>query len=120
MYKRIVNKLLNEEPNETVVLHQLMMKPKPEKNDDMPKFHNFVKNNTHQSDLLFLPENKSYKYLLVVVDESTRLIDCEPLKNKESINIVKAFKKIYSRNILSIPKHLVDGGVAYCTYFNNY
>ena len=46
-----------------------------------------------------------YKYLLVVVDTCTRLIDAEQLKDKIASSVVKAFKKIYNRDILDIPKN---------------
>ena len=108
MYKRIVNNIVGKQPNtNTEVLHQLMKQPVKESKLDTPKFQNFVKNNYHQADLLFLPNDKNYKYLLVVVDISSRLIDAEQLKDKNSINIVKAFKKIYNRDILDNPISLL-------------
>ena len=48
----------------------------------------------HQADILFLPSDRGYKYLLVVVDISTRLIDAEQLKDKNASSVVKGFKKI--------------------------
>lgn len=109
MYKKIVNKILNQQ--NTDVLHELMKKPHKETGDDMPHYQDFEKNYAQQADLLFLPSDKGYKYLLVIVDDSTRLIDAEPLKDKYTTSIVKAFQKIYSRNILSPPKHIeVDSG----------
>ena len=123
MYKKIVNNIIggNEVIKNTEVLHQLMKKPKPETKDDMPHFQNFKKNGTHQADLLFLPQDRSYKYLLVVVDESTRLIDCEPVTNKTPESIVKAFRKIYLRPILNKPNHIeFDSGTEFkgaCTEF---
>ena len=111
MYKKIINKILGPQENTKEVL-SLMKLPHPEKDfNDMPHFQDFEKGYTQQADLLFLPEDKEYKYLLVCVDDSTRLIDAEPVKNKETINIVLAFKKIYSRKILTKPKHIeLDAG----------
>ena len=43
---------------------------------------------------------------MVVVDISTRLIDAEQLKDKNASSIVKAFKKIYNRDILDIPTNI--------------
>ena len=130
MFKKIVNNILgsrpeiNETQKDTKVLNQLMKQPPQEKGDDMPKFQNFQRNHTHQADLLFLPQDKTFKYLLVVVDESSRLVDAEPVKDKESAHIVKAFIKIYSRTILNKPKHIeLDSGKEFkgdtSTYFKN-
>ena len=85
MYKRILNNLINQpnQPNlnvDTKVINQLMKQPLHESRDDIPKYQNFVKNNCHQADISFLPRDHGYKYLLVVVDISTRLIDAEKLK----------------------------------------
>lgn len=109
MYKKIVQKILNQN---TDVLNELMKKPPSEHAfNDMPHFQDFEKNYAQQADLLFLPHDKEYKYLLVIVDDATRLIDAEPLVDKTTINVVKAFKKVYSRKILSKPKVIeVDSG----------
>jgi transcriptional regulator len=55
-----------------------------------------------------------FKYALVVVDDANRKLDAEPLKDKNTINLVKAFKKIYSRNILKTPKNVeFDSGAEF-------
>ena len=41
-------------------------------------------NYIHQADLLFLPEDMTYKYALVVVDVALRYVDVESLSKKES------------------------------------
>ena len=109
MYKKILNNLVGNQPNlnvDTKIINQLMKQPLKESRDDIPKFQNFVKNNCHQADLLFLPSDRGYKYLLVVVDISSRLIDAEKLKDKNATSIVKAFKKNYDRDILEIPHNI--------------
>jgi len=64
-----------------------------------------------QADLLFLPTDKKYKYLLVVADVGTRLIDAEPISNKRASTITEAYKRILKREILKLPTLLtVDGG----------
>ena len=81
---------------------------------NIPKFQNFVKNNCHQADLLFLPSDRGYKYLLVVVDICTRLIDAEQIKDKNASSVVKAFKKNYNRDILDIPTNInCDAGTEF-------
>ena len=117
MYKRILNNLVGNQPNlnvDTKVINELMKQPLQEGRYDIPKFQNFVKNNCHQADILFLPSDRGYKYLLVVVDISTRLIDAEQLKDKNASSVVKAFKKIYNRNILDIPTNInCDSGTEF-------
>ena len=46
-------------------LHQI---PQKEKGAEMPSTNVYVKNGVHQADLIFLPEDRGYKYALVVVD----------------------------------------------------
>jgi len=93
------------------LLDNLYKRPKRDKGLNMPSHQVFEKDGTHQADLLFLPDDKGYKYALVVVDIATGLTDAEPLKNKNAESIIKAFKNIYSRKILSHPFRLeVDDG----------
>ena len=42
---------------------------------------------TEKADLLFLPNDNGYKYLLVVVDIATRKTDAEPIKNKDNTTL---------------------------------
>ena len=51
----------------------------PKKDKISPIFYNFEKDHTHQADLLFMPDDKGYKYCLCVVDVATALMDAEPL-----------------------------------------
>ena len=46
-------------------------------------------NNRHQADLLFLPDDKGYRYLLMVVDMATKRVAGRPLKNKKAANVLK-------------------------------
>ena len=46
----------------------------------MPKFYNLEENHSHQMDILYLPEDKGYKYCLVVIDIATDNFDAQPLK----------------------------------------
>eukprot|EP01132_Coremiostelium_polycephalum_P007983 gene7983-9821_t len=64
-----------------------------------------------QADLLFLPNDNGFKYVLVVVDLGNRITDAEPLKDKSSETVKNAFIDIYKRGILKMPKLLqVDPG----------
>lgn len=79
----------------------------------------------HQADLLFLPDDNGFKYALVVVDLGSRLCDAEPLSNKTQKAVVEAFKSIYSRKTLSVPKALIqtdpgtEFGKSVKKYFND-
>ena len=74
-----------------------------------PRFDVSAKDEVHQADLLFLPHdtvgNKTYRYALTLVDVGTRYKEAEPLTSKDSKEVAKAFKKIYSRH-LKYPKLL--------------
>ena len=81
--------------------------PRPHWTEDRP-------NEIHQADLLFLPRDKVgrtiFSYALVVVDVASRYKDAEALNSKNSDDVGKGFKKIYSRK-LEWPKRLmVDAG----------
>ena len=102
-------------------LNQLFAIPKKETHAQMPHFYNFVEDNTHQVDILFLPTDKvnkkNYAYALVVVDVATGNTDAEPLVKQEGWNgpipkdVVTAITKIYKRSYLKVPALLItDSG----------
>lgn len=90
--------------NENNLLQNLFKKPPKEKRKEMNRFENQEPDAIHQADLLFLPNDKGYKYMLVVTDKATRKTDIEPLKEKNASTVLEAIKNIYDRNILSWPK----------------
>jgi hypothetical protein len=59
----------------TKVIDQLLQVPKKDKGKNMPHFNVLEKNYVHQADLLYLPHDEGYKYLLVVVDANSRIAD---------------------------------------------
>jgi hypothetical protein len=102
-------------------VYNLFKKPKKDKKLQSPKFYNFEKDNTHQADLLFLPNDKGYKYCLVIVDVATGLMDAEPVKEKSSETILNAMKHIYKRRILSLPhKIITDSGAEFSGKVSDY
>ena len=79
------------------------------------KFDVPTPNKVHQADLLFLPHDKvdrsTYKYALTVVDIASRFKEAQPLTSKNSDEVAKAFKTIYTRGPLKWPQMLqVDPG----------
>jgi hypothetical protein len=89
----------------------------PKKNTKLNQTHYFEhteKNIVQQADLLFMPDDRHYKYALVVVDLYKRITDAVALKTKQPEEIVTAFKKIYSGKYLKIPKQIcVDSGTEF-------
>jgi hypothetical protein len=103
--------LINKQ-KDILELKELTTTPQKEKYNDMPHFNVLTPNFLQQADLLFLPTASfGYKYLLVVVDANTLKVDAEPLKKKDSIEVLKALEKIYKRGILIKPTYLgIDSG----------
>jgi hypothetical protein len=109
--KDIFNELNITTPNKNNLLHNLTQPPKKEPYNVAPHTTAPQKFATEQADLLFLPDDDGYKYLLVVTDIATRLTDAEPLKSKDSLYVAKAMKRIFKRKILKEPMRLeVDSG----------
>lgn len=75
------------------------------------------------ADIVFLPTtNEDYKYLLVVCDLATDEFDIEPLKTKDSASVLKAMKKMFTRDHIKQPKASIrtDGGSEFKDEFHNY
>lgn len=105
--KPVSGKLLKNEE-----LHNLYRIPKKDKGKDMPRFQTFKSGLIQQADLLHLPNDKGFEYALVVVDNASKKVDAQPLKDAKAITVRNAFKSIYSRSVLDLPKLRieVDGG----------
>ena len=84
-------------------LNQLYKKPVPERGIEMPKTQVFYKNIYYEADCLYMPDDKGYKYILVVVDLFDSTIDAEPVKNLKPADIIVAFGKIFQRKFLDFP-----------------
>ena len=84
--------------------------PKPRK-ITYARIKDSTPNNTHQADLLYLPEDGGYKFALCAVDVASRYKEAEPLKTRTSKAVVNAMNKIYRRSPLRPPKMLmIDKG----------
>ena len=115
---KIFNSIFNIEAKKgsNQELSNLYKIPPKERKDNMPHFQYPNPNIIHQADLLFLPNDDGYKFLLVVVDVGSRLCDAVPLKTKSNMEIIQAFNIIYSRKNgkLKYPKRLeVDAGTEF-------
>ncbi len=77
----------------------------------------------YEADLLELPKTKKgYSYLLTVDDIYSNYCDFEPLKTKTSEEVLKAFKTIFKRGILSLPQASIrtDNGSEFKSVVDRY
>ena len=114
MLKKILNNIIGNDDvhGKTKELEELFKTPKFEK--DVPTFQVFKENEIQQADLLFITNDRGYKYILVVVDDHSKKMDAEKLKAKDGASVLDAFKKIYERDILKLPKVLeCDSGTEF-------
>ena len=83
----------------------------------------YPKNFIHQIDILYMPydEDNKERYALVCIDMTSRMIDAEPLKNKDSSSVVSGIKQIYKRKILNKPNQIdTDAGSEFKGAFHKY
>lgn len=106
------DKILNElNLGSNNVLHDLTKIPKKDSNAIMPHTYASKAWATEQADVLHLPDDDGYRYLLVVVDIATRTCDAEPMKTRDSKTTRIAMTKIFKRKIVQQPARLeVDDG----------
>jgi hypothetical protein len=105
------------------VVHSLYRRAPRASKKEMPKFQNYPSGFHQQADLLYLPEDPDgSKYALVVVEVGyPRLCDAEPLKSKFSKDVMEAFKVIYKRKILNMPKNItMDSGTEFKSEVKDY
>jgi len=112
------------EANEKTITDYLLQVPKKEKRIDTPTTDVFERNNTHQIDLLYLPDDKGFKYALVCVDLAyPRYIGVEKLKTKTPEAVQKGLLEIYKKykQFLKQPKILeCDQGSEFKGEFLNF
>ena len=103
------------------MLDNLYKIPLKDKGVNRPTFQYYEPNIYQQADLLFLPDDSGYKYALVISDVGSRLSDAQQIKTKSNDDVTNAFKIIYKRNILKIPKIImVDPGSEFKGTTNTY
>lgn len=118
--------LIGKDQPKNTVLNNLLSVPLRDKKETAPRFPIIEKNVIQQADLLMMPTDKDYKYILTVVDVGSRKCDGVPLKNKESETVKNAFETIYNEHkILELPYRLeVDDGSEFkgetLKYFNRH
>ena len=85
------------------------------KEPEVKASHNDVhgyKGKRMQADLLYLPNDKNFKYLLVAVDNFTKEVDAIPLRYRTAEAIRKGLDKIFFENKILLPPKIlqVDAG----------
>lgn len=118
-----IHELLIEfkDKNVNSLVKSLMKRPKLETGLEMPKNQVFEPNRYQQADLLFMPDDNGYKYILTVADVHNKHIDAEALQDKEPKTVIKGLKKIYSRPQLDFPDVLqTDAGTEFKGAVNDY
>ena len=77
-------------------------------------FSEQIPNRIHQSDLLFLPTDRGYKYFLTVVDVASHYKAIRALKNKTAAGVSRALTSIYAEGPLTWPEvFMVDDGTEF-------
>ena len=88
-------------------LFQLYKKPKKDKRAEIAHMNDIEPKAVLQADLLYLPDDKGYKYALVCVDVGSGYTDAEPLKERDAKAVLDAYKKITSREPLKGCPHYI-------------
>lgn len=84
-------------------LNQLYKKPVPENKIYMPTSQVFENDIYYQSDVLYMPDDDGFKFILVCIDMYDGTVDAEQMKEVNPINVLKAFKEIFKRKYLNFP-----------------
>jgi len=115
----ITSKVKNKKWLNKQVLYKIHKTPTITKSSQESHYKATKKDAIHQIDILFLPSDNQFQYLLVICDVYTGLIDAVPLRNKNSDVVLKATQIIYKRKILNQPFRIIcDSGGEFKSVFN--
>ena len=104
-------------------LFQLYKKPKKDVKTEIAHMNDIEPKAVLQADLLYLPDDKGYKYALVCVDVGSGYTDAEPLKERDATAVLNAYKKITNREPLKGSPHFIlqtDSGSEFRGVFATY
>ena len=103
-------------------LKKLYLKPDKTPNAELPHIKVPEKGMTYQADLLYLPDDQGFHYLLVVIDNNNNALDFEPMKNRTASTTLESIKKIFARKYLNKPRFMieVDNGVEFGGLFKSF
>ena len=95
--------------------------PKKDNRENMPHIMVSEPNMINQVDILYLPDDKGYKFAVVCVDLCSKLTDAEPLKKRTADACLQGLLKIYKRKIIKMPKEIdCDMGLEFKGQFKKY
>lgn len=72
----------------------------PPKVVNKSSFKVFSDNAVVQADLIYMPEDNGYNFILTVVDVASRAVDAEPLENRTAEDVVQGFEQIFKRKFI--------------------
>jgi hypothetical protein len=72
-----------------------------QRGNNKSKFNVFTENTICQADLIYMPEDQGYNYILTVVDLGSRIVDAEPLEDRKARDVVEGFQTIFKRKRIS-------------------
>lgn len=105
-------------------LSELYTKPRVFRDENEAKFQVFRPNIVHQCDLMMMPSDHGYRYILVVVDVHNKKCDAQELKTKDSDVVLRGILKIYNRKkhkVLEQPETIeCDAGNEFKGEFKQY
>ena len=117
----ITSKVKNKKWLNKQTIYKIHKTPTKTKQDQETHYKASKKDAIHQIDILFLPSDNQFQYLLVICDVYTGLIDGVPLRNKNSDVVLKASQTIYKRNILNQPFRIIcDSGGEFKSVFKSW
>lgn len=112
LFEDMIRRKKDPKEEKRKMLNNLYRPPQRERGAQMPHFAVPEPNEVHQLDLLTMPDDDGYKYILVAVDASSKKVDAVALKSKSAKEVLEGLKEIYvDGDILDIPKKFeVDNG----------
>jgi hypothetical protein len=113
---------MQKDKKERTIVNNLTAVPKVDTPINTPNTEVFDNNSTHQIDLIMMPHDEGYKYILVCVDLASRNVGAEPLKDKTAAQCLKALLQIYKTSkFLKMPEILeMDPGSEFKGEFEKY
>lgn len=106
MLKKIQAKIGVSKEGEVSQVMELYNQPKKDKGNAVPHYKRggAEPEQVYQADLMEMPNDRGYNYLLMVVDTITGKMGAQPLKGKTAEETLTGFKKIFAKGDLPIPK----------------
>ena len=94
---------------------KMMKRPRQPKGINRPTMTVPEPNQVVKMDLLSLPTDRGYKYLLTAIDMNTKYADAEPLKSKTQDEVLEAAITLFSRGNVNQPETRleIDGGTEF-------